>query len=98
LQAARPASLLLLLLVVVVVGFFSLCFFAGASFRCFLFCWLASFPAASSCSPSSLGRSASSSLFPQVCSASSSCLPCSRRNAAFLSPSLPPRRRNAAFG
>ena len=33
----------LLLVVVVVVGFFSLCFFAGASFRCFLFCWLASF-------------------------------------------------------
>jgi hypothetical protein len=45
LQAARPASLLLLLLLVllVVVGFISLCFFAGASFRCFLFRWLASF-------------------------------------------------------
>jgi hypothetical protein len=41
LPAARPASPLLLLLlvvvvvVVVVVGFFFLCFFAGASFRCF---------------------------------------------------------------
>jgi hypothetical protein len=50
LQAARPASLLLVLVlvlvvvvVVVVVGFFSLCFFAGASFRCFLFCCLASY-------------------------------------------------------
>jgi hypothetical protein len=35
--------LLLVVGVVVVVGLFSLCFFAGASFRCFLFCWLASF-------------------------------------------------------
>jgi hypothetical protein len=36
LQAARPASLLLLVVVLVLVGFFSLCFFAAASFRCFL--------------------------------------------------------------
>jgi hypothetical protein len=39
-SAAAAAALLLLLLV---VGFFSLCFFARASFRCFLFCRLASF-------------------------------------------------------
>jgi hypothetical protein len=35
--------LLLVVVVVVVVGFFSLCFFAGASFRCFLFCCLTSY-------------------------------------------------------